>query len=79
MAQSVFERTDEELKKSMESHFTDPTYRVYFDVLQLRHYEKLVKETNQLARTSWFLVVATWALVISSVFGPTIFKLLPVN
>lgn len=66
---SVFEWTNEELLESMEKHWADgPKYRIYFDVLVLRHYEKLVKETKVLAIATWVLAGITIIAILIQLY-----------
>lgn len=66
---SVFEWRNEKLQDSMEKHWADgPHYRIYFDVLVLRHYEKILKETKVLAITTWVLAGSTIIAILIQLY-----------
>jgi hypothetical protein len=79
---SIHGQTIKELEEEFVMGIAPARYQHIFDVLQLKHYEALVKETSGLVKESaklvnktwwvafgtWFLVIATWALVFVTIF-----------
>lgn len=60
----LFKKSDEELKKLMESEDSPetPLYRACLDVLLLRRHERLIAKTEDLVSKTWWVACATWSL-----------------